>query len=369
MQLTKTESLRQAQQLLDQGRVSSAIRIYQQIVDEDPSDLNVISVLGDLFVKAGRRSDAVDHFLRIAGNYLKGGSSKSAAYMLNKAIKLAPENPRVLMSLGELHLHDKEPAKAHDAFIEAAAAYWHESNVAAAVGMNQRALEMMPDSRQAKAALEFIRREMEPPPPPEPKKREIPVNLPAIMISIPDGSDDVVAPIAPPVTQQVTPQVTPVLAPVLTQPQTDVVSEFEDSPVQREFVPGRDEDSIVRQIAVAEFLVGCGQVDRAICLLRDSLIDQPDHIPTREKIKDIYLRSEMSDKASEECVNIAAIYLARGETSRGVDYIARARLLSNSGDPDSAAPSPPPGKVNDAEGIQETGSESRSENGEPVQVM
>ena len=365
MQLTKTESLRQAQQLLDQGRVSSAIRIYQQIVDEDPSDLNVISVLGDLFVKAGRTSDAVDHFLRIAGKYLKGGSAKSAAYMLNKAIKLAPENPRVLMSLGELHFHDKEIDKAHDAFIEAAAAYWHENNVAAAIGMNQRALEVMPDSRQARAALEFIRREMEPPPPPEPKKREIPVNLPVIMISIPDGSDDVCAPIAPPVT----PQVDALCWRPLSQPQTDFGSDFDDSPVQREFVPGRDEDSIVRQIAVAEFLVGCGQVDRAISTLRDSLIDQPDHIPTREKIKDIYLRSEMTDKAGEECVNIAAIYLARGETSRGVDYVARARLLTNSGEQSSPLPTTQSGRVNDAEGIQEAGSESRPENEEPVQVM
>ena len=364
MHLTKTESLRQAQQLLDQGRVSSAIRIYQQIVDEDPSDLNVISVLGDLFVKAGRTSDAVDHFLRIAGKYLKGGSAKSAAYMLNKAIKLAPENPRVQVSLGDLHLHDKEVGKAHDAFIEAAAAYWHENNVAAAIGMNQRALEIMPDSRQARAALEFIRHEMEPPPPPEPKKREIAVNLPAILISIPDGSDDVCAPISP----SVTPEVTAVLAPVVSQPQTNLASDFDDSP-KREFVPGRDEDSIVRQIAVAEFLVGCGQVDRAISTLRDSLIDQPDHIPTREKIKDIYLRSEMTDKAGEECVNIAAIYLARGETSRGVDYVARARLLSNSSEQSSPLQTTQTGRVNNAEGIQEAGSESRPENEEPVQVM
>jgi predicted Zn-dependent protease len=366
MQLTKTESLRQAQQLLDQGRVSSAIRIYQQIVDEDPSDLNVISMLGDLYVKANRTSDAVDHFLRIAGKYLKGGSAKSAAYMLNKAIKLAPENPRVQVSLGELHLHDKDIGKAHDAFIEAAAAYWHENNVAAAIGTNQRALEIMPESRQARAALEFIKHEMEPPPPPEPKKREIAVvDLPAILISIPDGSDDVCAPVPPPVT----PQVTTVLAPVVSQPQSDFASDFDDSPVQREFVPGRDEDSIVRQIAVAEFLVGCGQVDKAISLLRGSLIDQPDHIPTREKIKDIYLRSEMTDKAGEECVNIAAIYLARGETSRGVDYIARARLLSSSGEQSSPLQTTQSGRVNNAEGIQETGSESRTENEEPVQVM
>ena len=101
MQLTKTDYLRQAQQLLEQGRVSSAIDLYKKIVDDDPSDLNTISVLGDLYIKAGRTSDAVDHFVRIAGNYLRSGSAKSAAYILNKALKIDATNPKALFGLGE----------------------------------------------------------------------------------------------------------------------------------------------------------------------------------------------------------------------------------------------------------------------------
>lgn len=315
MQPSKTGNLRQAQQLLEQGRISSAIKIYQQIVDEDPSDLNTISVLGDLYIKAGRTSDAVDHYVRIAGNYLRSGSSKSAAYILNKALKLDATSPKALAGLGELYLHDKDDVRAHDAFVEAAVGFWNKGDISAAIGMNQRALEVVPDSRQAKAALEFIRLEMEPPPVPEPKKKEIHhIDLPPIMISIPDITEE--ASEAPAVHQG--------------HPEFELTPHLDDSEMEREFVPGSDEDSIIRQIAVAEFLVGCGQVDRAIALLRGSLQDQPDHIQTREKLKDIYLRSEMIDKAGDECVNIAAIYLARGESSRAAEYVARARLLSPS---------------------------------------
>ena len=312
MQLTKADYLRQAQQLLEQGRVSSAIRIYQQIIDEDPSDLNVISALGELYVKANRVADAVDHFARIAGHYLKNGSAKSASYILNKALKLDSASPKALTVQAELHLHDKDVNRAHDVLIEVAAAYWHEGNFAAAIGTNQRALEIMPDSRQAKAALEFIKQEMEPPPPPEPAKKEIVfLDLPEILISIPDSDPE-----SAPTLVSSGPEPAPVLPP-----------ELEELAAQREFVPG-DEDSIVRQIAVAEFLVGCGQVDRAVALLKGNLQQQPDHIQTREKLKDIYLRSEMADRASEECVNIAAIYLARGDSSRAAEYVARARVLS-----------------------------------------
>ena len=351
MQLSKAENVRQAQQLIDQGRVSSAITMYQKIVDDDLSDLKAISTLGDLYLKAGRTKEAVEHFVRIAATYLRGGSSKSAAYILNKALKLDSSSPLVYRSLGELHLHDKEIDRAHDDFIEAAAGFWREGNITAAIGMNQRALDIVPDSRQAKAALAFIQREIDQSvAPPEPKK-EIPNDLPAIIISIPDGSDAVCAP----------------LTFSDSQLPADSTSDFEDSPAQREFLPARDEDSIFRQIAVAEFLVGCGQVDRAIGLLKEGLQDKPDDIQTREKLKDIYLRSEMIDRASEECVNIAAIYIARGETSRGVEYAARARMLSRSLEPASALATPHPD--NESEGIQEVRSDPRRGNSQPLQVM
>ena len=87
-QSTKTETVREAQMLIDSGRVSAAISIYQKIVESDPSDLAAISVLSDLYVKAGRTSDATEHLLRIAENYVRSGSANSASHILNKVLKL-----------------------------------------------------------------------------------------------------------------------------------------------------------------------------------------------------------------------------------------------------------------------------------------
>ena len=313
MQVTKTEMLRQAQQLIDQGRVSSAISIYQKIVDSDSSDLNSISMLGALYVKAGRGADAVEHFLRIADTYLQIGSAASAAYVLKKVLRIDPANPVANMHLGELQVQDKAIGPAHDHFIEAGAAYWHKGNIPAAIKMNKRALEIVPESRQAKAALALIQQETEPAPAPKPKKLDIPLDLPEIIISIPDGSDVVCAP--------------------MEQVDAQLSVDKNTAGSREEFLPARDEDGLVKQIAIAEYLVGCGQVEQAIRVLREGLLDNPDHIPIREKLKDIYLRSEMMDRASEECVSIAGIYLARGETSRASDYVWRARLLSQPVEP------------------------------------
>src|SRR5215831_14014400 len=195
MQVTKKDMLREAQLLIDQGRVTSAIAIYRRIVDEDPSDLNAISMLGALYEKAGRSNEAVEHFLRIAEKFLKAASPVSGAYILKKVIRIDPTNAIANMNLDELQLQEKAIDAAHDHFIEAAAAFWHKGNIPAAIKTNKRALEVMPDSRKAKAALALVQREIEPPAPPEPKKREIASDLPEIIISIADGSDDVCAPL------------------------------------------------------------------------------------------------------------------------------------------------------------------------------
>jgi tetratricopeptide (TPR) repeat protein len=347
--LNKIETLRQAQQLISQGRLSAAISIYKKIVDDDSSDLTAVSTLGELYVKGGRIQEAVAHYVRIAENHLSNGSTNSAGYILNKAVKLDPANATANMNLGELSLLEKKIDQAHAYFIESAAAFWQKGNIPAAIKLNKRALSIVPDSRQAITGLELLQREIDqrespepppPPPPPPPPTQQKPtfVEPPPIFITIPDESN-VDAPDS--------------VKPAPDQPQNSLLGESErlwaagpahDSPLpaelasidsvcKRQCLPDLDEDAVVEQIARAELLVAYGQVDQAIALLRESLLDNPDHIQIRAKLKDIYLRSEMIDRASEECVNIAAIYAARGETERAGDYAFRARLLSHSIEP------------------------------------
>jgi len=216
--------------------------------------------------------------------------------------------------------------------------------------MNKRALEIMPDSRQAKAALSLIQREMEPPPMPEPK-REIASDLPEIIISIADGSDEVCAPMT--FFDQ--------------QAQTAVVPGSVSPPSAASAFPPRDEDGIIQRIAMAEYLVGCGQRDQAIRSLREVLLEKPDHIQIREKLKDIYLRSEMMDRASEECVNIAAVYVARGDHGRAADYIARARLFNPSIEEFSSVATVPPTSPNEV--VPDAGTEGQTERSLAFTVM
>jgi tetratricopeptide (TPR) repeat protein len=334
-QPTKTETVREAQMLIDSGRVSAAISIYQKIVESDSSDLAAISVLSDLYVKAGRVADAAEHLLRIAENYVRSGSANSAAHILNKVLKFDPTSARAYMNLGELHSHEGKIDQAHACFIEAGAAFWHKGNINAAIKMNKRALENKPDSRQAKTALALLQQELDqaelPPPPPPPqaaraKAEAITGTLEEILISIPDE------PGKPSVDESFQyGKSQPVFSPppVVETPPATLDSGV--SPAQDGLLNGLSDDAIVEQIARAELLVAYGQADEGVLLLRETLLYRPDHIEIRAKLKDIYLRCEMRERAIEECINIAGIYAARGDLSRARDHTIRARLLS---DPD-----------------------------------
>jgi tetratricopeptide (TPR) repeat protein len=314
MSFSKPEALRQAQQFMRQGNLSSAIAVYCKIVDAEPSDLVAISTLGDLYIQSGRVQDAVESFLRVAENYLRGGSDISARYILNKIFKLDPQNPSAQVRMSELCLREGNNEQAHEWLIEAGAAFWHKGDVNAAIDANHRALAIDADSRRAKAALWALQQELQSPEPePLPALQQVATGeLEPIFISITEEHEGLYA--------------ANVVEPMLSE--SPPAGEDDDVPLPPEVLPMLDQAVIIDQIANAELLAGYGQLNGAVATLRELLMQRPDHIEVRERLKDIYLRAEQTSRASEECVNIAAIFAARGETGRARDYLIRAHRLA-----------------------------------------
>ena len=108
-----------------------------------------------------------------------------------------------------------------------------------------------------------------------------------------------------------------------------------------------NDEHIIRQVSKAEMLVGMGKVDDAVAMLRQMLQERPENIQVRTKLKDIYLRSEMMEKAAEECLQLAHIFEARGDSNRATDYLVRAKRL-NPATESEADKEAPPATVSDA---------------------
>lgn len=89
-----------------------------------------------------------------------------------------------------------------------------------------------------------------------------------------------------------------------------------------------DDTFVIRQISEAEMLAGRGQVEHAVMILQGILAHVPENVQVHLKLKDIYLRAGMLDKAANECFELARIHEIRGESARASDYVSEAHQLN-----------------------------------------
>lgn len=127
MQLTsfdKSKKMRNAERYLTQGKISAAIEEYELILKNNPNDVNVQNILGDLFNKVGNVEAAVKFYSKAAKHYDSRGFSKKAIAVYKKINRLKPNSPEILINLAELYKkirflkdalhHYEELAKYHE---------------------------------------------------------------------------------------------------------------------------------------------------------------------------------------------------------------------------------------------------------------
>ena len=294
MPFNKTEALRRAEEHVSKGEITGAIAIHRMIAQADPYDLNTINALGELYVRAGRTKEAIEDFTRIADGYLNNGSGIKAAYLLRKALDLNPTNPAALMKLGEIYLREGMIEKAHDEFIRAGAQLLSEGQITGALQANHRALTAKPGSPQARAAIGALQA---------------------------NAAASETGPLSKPHDAE--------SAGLKNSLSVDSIPEKRPSGPMGNLSTA-DEESLIQQLSKAEMLVGYGEVDRAIALLKEVVNRSPDNLDVHGKLKDIYLRNEMIREAGQECLELARIHEARGESARATEYTMRASRLGQS---------------------------------------
>ena len=103
MTFEKAKVIKAAEKFLSQGKISSAIKEYRQIIKHDPDDLTTLNMLGDLLARAGEKEEAAGCFLRIAEHYREQQFRLKAIAMYRKIEKLKPRDPATAKELAELY--------------------------------------------------------------------------------------------------------------------------------------------------------------------------------------------------------------------------------------------------------------------------
>jgi len=136
MAFEKAKVLKAAEKFLSQGKINSAIKEYRQIVDNDADDLTTLNMLGDLYVRAGKKDEAVSCFERIAQHYGAQEFNLKAIAMYKKIERLRTRDPIVAMKLAELYAAEGLVHDARAQYLVVADAYTHS-------GDNKRTLEIL----------------------------------------------------------------------------------------------------------------------------------------------------------------------------------------------------------------------------------
>ncbi|MCK4236249.1 MAG: tetratricopeptide repeat protein [Candidatus Krumholzibacteria bacterium] len=116
--MSKASQLRQrAQNFLKKGQFQQAIDEYKQLLSIESRNPNLYNDLGDVFLKAGDRIQAVSSFDKAVTNYEKVALYNNAVAVCKKILRVAPDRLDTIFKLGELRAKQKFDGEAGNYFL------------------------------------------------------------------------------------------------------------------------------------------------------------------------------------------------------------------------------------------------------------
>lgn len=98
----KAAIIKEAQRYIARGQIDKAISEWEKLIKEYP-DGNTFNSIGDLYLKKGGKTEAIDSFHKAADYFRREGFSLKALALYKKILNIAPADPRSLIALAELN--------------------------------------------------------------------------------------------------------------------------------------------------------------------------------------------------------------------------------------------------------------------------
>jgi pilus assembly protein FimV len=103
MAIQRDKIIASAEKLVAKGKIEPAIKEYERLLDDNPSDVNTLNRIGDLWVRINRNDEAVKVFSRIADHYSRDGFFLKAIAIYKKINKLDPSKLDIYAKLADLY--------------------------------------------------------------------------------------------------------------------------------------------------------------------------------------------------------------------------------------------------------------------------
>jgi tetratricopeptide (TPR) repeat protein len=98
----RSSIIKEAQRYLARGQLDKAIAEWEKLIKEYP-DGTAYNTIGDLYLKKGDKTNAIDSYYKAANFFRHEGFSLKALALYKKILNINPAEPDALYSLGELN--------------------------------------------------------------------------------------------------------------------------------------------------------------------------------------------------------------------------------------------------------------------------
>jgi len=153
MAFDKAKVLKAAEKFLSQGKINAAIKEYRQIVDNDGDDLTTLNMLGDLYVRSGKKEEAVSCFERIAEHYSTQEFNLKAIAMYKKIERIRTRDPLIAYKLAELYATEGLVHDARAQYLVVADAYTRSGDNKKALDVLHKIADLDPNNTEIRLKL------------------------------------------------------------------------------------------------------------------------------------------------------------------------------------------------------------------------
>ena len=146
MAVPRDKIIANAEKLVTKGKVEQAIKEYERLLADNPSDVNTLNRIGDLWVRINRTDEAVKVFGQIADRYAIDGFFLKAIAIYKKVNKLDPSRLEIYGQLAELYAKQGLAMEAKGQFQVLADYYQKHGDAAKALATYRKIAELDPNS-------------------------------------------------------------------------------------------------------------------------------------------------------------------------------------------------------------------------------
>jgi len=149
----KAKSLAAAEKYVMQGKVPAAIQEYQKILEQEPRDLVILNTVGDLHLRINKTSEALVYFYKLGEAYVEDGFVRNGIAVFKKITRSDPSAIDAISRLADLYTLQGQLSEARNYLNQAVEFYNERNEPGKCVELFEKLLLMDPENATAKQRL------------------------------------------------------------------------------------------------------------------------------------------------------------------------------------------------------------------------